>query len=213
MVAIDLDRAIVQLMRCELLSEGFIKELCSELSKLLLSESNVLQLKSPITVVGNLHGQFHDLLELFHVAGKCPDVNYLFLGDFVDRGHFSVETISLISCMKLRYPDRVFVIRGSHESRAITKAYGFYGECLRKYGNANIWRYFTDMFDFLPLSAIIDKDVFAIHSGLSPALNNSLDKLKVINRFKDVTHGDLISHLLWATPVRDNGESFVSSPR
>lgn len=94
-------------------------------------------------------------MELFRVGGDLPDTNYLFMGDFVDRGFYSLESFLLLLCLKVRYPDRMTLIRGNHESRQITTVYGFYDECLRKYGSANVWRYCCEVFDYLALGALV----------------------------------------------------------
>jgi len=128
--------------------------------------------RAPITVCGDVHGQFHDLIELFKIGGKPPDTNYLFMGDYVDRGSHSVETVSLVFALKVRYKDRMTILRGNHENKEINKIYGFYDECLKKYGNENIWKYFTDVFLYLPLTAIIEGQLFCLHGGLSPSIEN-----------------------------------------
>ena len=86
-----------------------------------------------------------------------PTTNFLFLGDYVDRGYYSVETVTMVIALKVRYPNRITMIRGNHESRQITQVYGFYDECQRKYGNANPWKYCTELFDWCPLAAVVDE--------------------------------------------------------
>jgi len=116
-------------MECKSLSDVEVKWLCEKAKEILSSESNVVNVRSPVTVCGDLHGQFHDLLELFKIGGKPPDTNYLFMGDYVDRGYHSVETVTLVVALKVRYRDRVVILRGNHESKEINKLYGFYDEC------------------------------------------------------------------------------------
>merc|ERR1712100_131099 len=108
------------------------------------------------------------LIELFKRGGHVPNKNYLFLGDYVDRGYNSVETFLLLLALKVRYPDRITLIRGNHESRQITQVYGFYEECLHKFGSLNVWRYCTELMDYLSLGALINREVLAVHGGLSP---------------------------------------------
>ena len=142
------------------LLEAEVKQLVAKAREVLINESNVQPVAGPVTVCGDVHGQWHDLIELYRIGGSAPDTNYLFMGDYVDRGYYSVETVTLLVALKVRYPDRIFILRGNHESRQITQVYGFYDECLRKYGTANVWKYFTDLFDYLPLTALVDNQIF-----------------------------------------------------
>jgi len=201
---IDLDRQLDQLRKCEFIKESEVKTLCLRAREILSEEPNVLQVRSPITVCGDIHGQFFDFLELFHIGGECPYTNYLFMGDFVDRGYYSVETFLLMLALKVRYPDRVMLIRGNHESRQITQVYGFYDECLRKYGSAMVWRYCTEVFDYLALAAVIDGKIFCVHGGLSPAIQE-IDDIKKIDRRQEVPHEGAMSDLLWSDPEEITG--------
>eukprot|EP01090_Pellita_catalonica_P023679 TRINITY_DN9873_c0_g1_i1.p1 TRINITY_DN9873_c0_g1~~TRINITY_DN9873_c0_g1_i1.p1 ORF type:complete len:310 (+),score=25.35 TRINITY_DN9873_c0_g1_i1:48-977(+) len=207
----EVDKCLDLLYRGDLLPEGTVKQLCDKLQELLIYESNVQSVPSPVTVVGDVHGQFYDVLELFKIGGHPPDTNYLFLGDYVDRGHYSVETISLLVCLKLRYPKRITLLRGNHESRQITQVYGFYGECMRKYGNANVWKYFTNVFDYLTIAAVIDDTSFAVHGGLSPSIV-SLDQIRVLDRFREIPPEGPLSDLMWSDPDADK-EGFNTSQR
>ena len=119
-----------------------------------MEESHVQNVNPPIIICGDIHAQFHDLMEIFRIGGPSPDTNYLFMGDYVDRGYYSVETVTLLICLKVRYRDRIFLLRGNHETRQVTQVYGYYDECLRKYGNANPWKYTTEVFDCFPLAAL-----------------------------------------------------------
>ena len=177
---------------------------------MLVEDSNVVQVPAPATVVGDIHGQFHDLMELFRIGGKNPDTNYLFMGDYVDRGYYSVETVTLLVCLKVRFKDRITILRGNHESRQITQVYGFYDECQRKYGNANVWKYFTDLFDYLPLTAVIENKIFCLHGGLSPQLD-TLDQIKSLDRIIEVPHEGSMCDLLWSDP--DDRCGWGVSPR
>jgi len=208
---LDMDKCIDLLYKGEILPEITVKQICDKLKELLIYESNVLSIPAPVTVVGDVHGQFYDVLELFRIGGRPPDTNYLFLGDYVDRGYYSVETISLLVCLKLRYPKRINLLRGNHESRQITQVYGFYGECQRKYGNPNVWKYFTDVFDYLTIAAIIDNSIFAVHGGLSPSIV-SIDQIRVLDRFREIPPEGPLADIMWSDPDPDK-EGFNTSQR
>ena len=156
-------------------------------------------MKAPVTVCGDIHGQFFDLVELFKIGGDSPDSNYLFMGDYVDRGYYSVECVTYLMCLKVRYPNRIHLTRGNHESRQITQVYGFYDECLRKYGNSNVWKYFTDLFDYLPLTAVVENQIFCLHGGLSPSLEN-LDSILKLDRKQETPQEGPMCDLLWSDP-------------
>eukprot|EP00919_Chromeraceae_sp_WS-2016_P018064 GHVR01042935.1.p1 GENE.GHVR01042935.1~~GHVR01042935.1.p1 ORF type:complete len:317 (-),score=71.75 GHVR01042935.1:156-1106(-) len=207
----NLDALLSKAMKCELLDEQLIALLCELVRNILLKESNVKSVRTPVTLVGDVHGQFYDLLELFKVGGRVPDTNYLFLGDYVDRGSHSVETITLLCCLKARYPDRITLLRGNHECRQITQVYGFYAECTRKYNTPQVWQHFTEMFDYLPVAALIDNTFLALHGGLSPSLH-TIDQVRMLDRYSESPHEGPLADLVWSDPD-DERSGFSISPR
>jgi len=200
----QLDDQITQIGTITVIPEEEVKAMCLKCKEILEQESNVAVVKAPVTIVGDVHGQFHDLLELFKIAGPCPTTNFLFLGDYVDRGYFSVETVLTVIALKVRYPDRLTLIRGNHESRQITQVYGFYDECLRKYGSPRVWQYVTDLFDYLPLAAVVETKMFCPHAALSPSLD-TLESIRALNRFEEVPHEGPMCDLLWSDPDEHTG--------
>ena len=206
----QLDVWIEKLSKCEPLSETDVKKLCDMAVEVLQFEENVQPVQVPVTICGDVHGQFHDLMELFKIGGPCPDTNYLFMGDYVDRGYYSVETVSYLVCMKVRFPNRITILRGNHESRQITQVYGFYDECLRKYGSATVWKLFTDLFDYFPITALVDNKVFCLHGGLSPMIE-TIDQVRELNRIQEVPHEGPMCDLLWSDP--DDRGGWGISPR
>jgi len=286
--------------QCHYLPEPDIKRLCEIVKEYLMEESNIQPVQTPVTVCGDIHGQFYDLLELFRVAGGMPNdtqpeaptvptstisaadieppttitnpnakrkmkrryqrderytggtgddddgdgndeeegrgrsrsigsrgsrrphseqsskpssngtQNFIFLGDFVDRGYFSLETFTLLMCLKAKYPDRVTLVRGNHESRQITQVYGFYEECMQKYNNASVWKACCQVFDFLALAAIVDGKVLCVHGGLSPEIR-TLDQVRVVARAQEIPHEGAFCDLVWSDP--DDVETWSVSPR
>ncbi|KAF2842418.1 serine/threonine-protein phosphatase 6 [Patellaria atrata CBS 101060] len=296
--------------QCKYLSESDMKKLCEIVKECLMEESNIQPVQTPVTVCGDIHGQFYDLLELFRVAGGMPNdnhvaaptvpvktisaadiepptkitdpkarrkmkrrfqsdssytkpsspsqgeeegeegqedtgeeeergrsrsiserrssgesrnsnmnvagaagngkQNYIFLGDFVDRGYFSLETFTLLMCLKAKFPDKVTLVRGNHESRQITQVYGFYEECQQKYGNASVWKACCQVFDFIALAAIIDGKVLCVHGGLSPEIR-TLDQIRVVARAQEIPHEGAFCDLVWSDP--DDIEAWGISPR
>lgn len=208
---LDVDKYLEKAWKGEAQNDLAYKAITLAVKDILLREENVRILRAPISVVGDIHGQFFDQLELFRIGGSPPYTNYLFLGDYVDRGGHSVEVITLLSLLKLKYPERVTLIRGNHETRNISQNYGFYMECNTKFGAVTVWEYYTDMFDFQPIAAVIDSTIFAVHGGLSPSVE-TMSEISEINRFQEIPQEGAFIDLMWSDPDPDSN-GFSVSPR
>ncbi|ELP90160.1 protein phsophatase-2A, putative [Entamoeba invadens IP1] len=195
----DIDKILDALWVGKPVSELTVEYLCDKCREIVCEEPNMIPLQTPVTICGDIHGQFWDLLELFKTGRRPPETKYVFLGDYVDRGFNSVETFLLLIALKVKYTDHIYLIRGNHESRAITQIYGFYDECQRKYGTSNVWKNCTDLFDFLSLGVLIDGRVFGTHGGLSPDCK-TLDIIARVDRKKEVPHDGVMCDLLWSDP-------------
>ena len=189
--------------------------LCEEITKVFLNQPVCLYLDTPVNVCGDIHGQYPDLIRLFEAGGYPTDVNYLFLGDYVDRGKQSIETICLLFCFKIKCSNTFFLLRGNHECATMNREYGFYDECKRRY-NIKLWKKFVDVFNCMPYTAIVEDKIIFMHRGLSPSLKN-LGQLNEIIRPTDIPDEGLLCDLVWSDPepnlkgwdVNDRGVSYT----
>lgn len=206
----DLEAQIEHVLSKGELTEAQCRSLCEQMRDILQENGNCQSVSCPVVVCGDIHGQFFDLKELFRIGGSPPETNYLFLGDYVDRGNHSVRTVTLLFLYKLRHRDRITLLRGNHECRQITQVYGFFDECTRTYGNAEVWKLFTDTFDYLPLTAVIGNQVICMHGGLSPSLD-TIDAIRQLDHIQEVPHEGPMCDLLWSDP--DEKLGWGVSPR
>uniref|UniRef100_A0A0G4HGF2 Serine/threonine-protein phosphatase n=1 Tax=Chromera velia CCMP2878 TaxID=1169474 RepID=A0A0G4HGF2_9ALVE len=202
-----------QCLRHHLIKEGklhshHIHELVRSFMDVTSSEGNVLKLRDPITIVGDIHGQFYDFVKLLDVGGSPENTQYLFLGDYVDRGSFSVECIVFLCALKLNFPTRIWLLRGNHECRQMTAFFNFRDECEYKY-DLNIYNAFMDCFDTLPIAATVNGKFLGVHGGLSPDLR-TMSQLSSINRFMEPPRNGLFCDILWSDPADEEKEDHVA---
>ncbi|KAF2021785.1 serine/threonine-protein phosphatase PP-Z [Aaosphaeria arxii CBS 175.79] len=181
------------------LKNAEIFAICAAAREVFLNQPSLLELSAPVKIVGDVHGQYTDLIRMFEMCGFPPNSNYLFLGDYVDRGKQSLETILLLLCYKLKFPENFFLLRGNHECANVTRVYGFYDECKRRC-NIKVWKAFVDTFNTLPIAAIVAQKIFCVHGGLSPSLSH-MDDIRQIARPTDVPDYGLLNDLLWSDPA------------
>jgi diadenosine tetraphosphatase ApaH/serine/threonine PP2A family protein phosphatase len=197
--------------KVQIIPENEFRSILREFKKILLSEDAVPAIPAPATIVGDLHGQYFDLLELFRIGGvPGKETSYVMLGDYVDRGYNSVETWQLLVLLKVRYPNRITLLRGNHESRQVSQVYGLYDEVMRKYGNPSVWRDCTESFDYLPLAAVVGGKVFCVHGGLSPEISH-IDQIRHIDRITELPNEGQFADLMWSDP--EDIEDWAANPR
>ena len=180
------------------MKESDLHQICHMARGIFIKEHVTVDVPAPITICGDTHGQFYDLLRLFAMGDFPPKTSYLFLGDYVDRGMQSIETIILLLAYKCLYPDKMFLLRGNHEASSINKMYGFYDECKRRF-SIKLWKTFSDCFNCMPVAALIDRKILCMHGGLSPEMKRVSDLDKIFRPI-EVPDTGMLCDLLWSDP-------------
>lgn len=205
-----LNSAILKAVKGEIIEEVLVVRILRILQEILQRESNIATLQSPIVVVGGICGQLDDVLEMFIAAGEFEKDNeasitdrlrnkYVFLGDYIGQGHLSVNTFLLVASLKIKYPDRITLLRGSHEFREYTQSYGLYEEIIKKYGHNELFFIFNNTFDFLLISALIDNEIFCVHGGISP-MYPLIDQISMIKRNVECEAFSGLADLIYGYP-------------
>ncbi|CAK5084027.1 unnamed protein product [Meloidogyne enterolobii] len=209
MANMDIDRLLTYLIDKQgpdlaaAVDASVLFEVCRQAQQVFESQPVLLELNPPVVVCGDIHGQYVDLLRIFHQLGYPPTANYLFLGDYVDRGTKNLETIALLFCYKIKYPRNFFLLRGNHETAAVNAVYGFRQEIQRRFGrneHGPLWRMFNEAFSQMPVTAIIGGRILCMHGGLSPHLETRKQLRKIPRGWHDPGENRLALDLLWSDP-------------
>lgn len=206
---------------------NYVLALVDECQKVLEEQPMVLRVDAPVKVFGDIHGQYQDLMRFFDLWGEPSEkgdiesYDYLFLGDYVDRGSHSLETICLLMALKIKYPTKIHLLRGNHEDKWINNAFGFAEECNTRLNEdpgepESVFNRINELFDWLPLAAIIEDKIVCLHGGIGSTLA-CLEQIEAIQRPLEVIHEvstpeqQLVVDILWSDPT-DNDQELGIQP-
>ena len=189
------------------ISSRVIIKLCELVKPILQGEANIIEIEAPVNVFGDIHGQFSDMIHFLEMTGLPPTNNFLFMGDYVDRGNNSIEVCALLFAMKIMYPENIQILRGNHECPEVNSIYGLLTECESRFGNDSklVFNKINEVLCVLPLCAIINKKIFCVHGGISPHLK-TLEDINKINRYGKIPDSGLLCDMMWSDPSQSGDE-------
>ncbi|OHT09730.1 Serine/threonine-protein phosphatase PP1-2 [Tritrichomonas foetus] len=191
--------------------DSILSDLARTSIELLKTQKPLLELSSPIYVIGDIHGNIFDLIRILSIAIPPPTSRFLFLGDYVDRGQYSIEVVTLLLTLQIYYPEHIYLIRGNHEFECVNSFYGFKDECLKHYPNKTIYEEFNTVFSYLPLAAIVNKKIFCVHGGLSPNLT-TMEQITELELPIKTYDPEFVADIVWSDPSKDK-EMYTRSNR
>lgn len=204
MTDFNVDNIISSIRSGNSVEESNVLQVLAKLQEILYNENTIIEVQSPTYIVGDIHGQLYDLFNMFDTLNPkgTKNLKYVFMGDYVDRGRFSLDTFIYLAAHKVKYPKQFFLLRGNHECRTVNAAYGFYSETLQNFGHSGIWLLCNEIFDLLPLAAVIDNKIFSVHGGLSPRIT-LIDSINMFDRQIDLPTSGPFADLVWSDPDAD----------
>lgn len=208
----DINQVIANLSQGVLPSEDQVVDICNKAKQIMSGEPNVVKIDAPVTIVGDIKVQYKYVTDIFAKQGGLGQKTYVFLGGYVNRSKNGLEILLHLLCLKILYPQKIFILRGHMEIKTISQTYGFSDECKHKYpGSDAVFNACVETFNFMLLGALIQGSVLCLHGGLSPSIQK-VNEIDALDRFQDCPQEGSMCDLIWSDPD-DATENWAANPR
>ena len=212
---VNLEELIQKIEKNEVLPIKEFDIIFKKAKEILNKRENIAILKSPITICGCINAHFDELKDIFKICGEASNTQYLFLGDYVDKGWNGLSVVLLLMVLLVKYPSNIYLLRGNHDSRIMSEPFGFYNECIKKYSKPDEGKYIfekiNELFDLFQLAAVVDNKIFCVHGGLSPKIKK-IEEINKIDRKLEIPREGIITDLIWSDPSEEIME-YSPSPK